>query len=141
MAVAAGVTLCGLLAAGLPAHVVGPSGWDNLASGLHTGVPSALAAGFPYVEADPWTRIVVLCGAPLILGIGAWLAFRPGSGEASRRWALAVLVTGFAVATALRAPSDPVVCGLALFASIAAWLWLGRVARSGAPPEQYCMVR
>ena len=45
-----------------------------------------------------------------------------------------MLVCGFAIATALRAPSKPVLCGLALFAAIAAWLWLGRIARTGARP-------
>ncbi len=127
-------TLGGLLAAGLPAHAVVPAGWDNLASGLQTGLPGAFGASFPYVEADAWTRIVILCGAPLVLGLGAWLGFAPGSERRSRMWALVALVCGFAIATALRAPSQPVVAGLALFAAIAAWLWLGRIARSGAPP-------
>ncbi len=127
-------TLGGLLTAGLPAHTVVPPGWDNLASGLETGLPGAFGASFPYIEPDPWIRIVILCGAPLVLGLGAWLGFAPGSERRSRAWALATLVCGFAIATALRAPSEPVAAGLALFAAIAAWLWLGRIVRSGARP-------
>ncbi len=134
VAVTIALTVGGLLAAGLPAHAVVPSGWDNLANGLETGLPGAFAASFPYIEPDPWTRIVILCGAPLVLGLGAWLGFAPGSERRSRNWALAALVCGFAIATALRAPSEPVAAGLALFAAIAAWLWLGRIARSRARP-------
>jgi LPXTG-motif cell wall-anchored protein len=134
VSIVAATMLGGVIAVGLPLHYLVPAGWDDLASGLGTGVPGALSAAFPYIGTDEWTRLVLLCGLPVVLGVSVALAFGPGASRRSRAWGLVAPVAGFAVATALRAPAEPLVWGVALFAAMAAWLWLGRTARGAAMP-------
>ena len=136
--VVAAVTLttviAGLVAIGLEPRLLVPSQWGTLGRDLGDGLSGAFAASYPYHGADPWTRTVILLGLPLLLGIAAGLAFAPARGERLRTLGLATLFAAWAIASALNAPSAPVVWGVALFAAVAAWLWLGRMRRAIAAP-------
>jgi hypothetical protein len=133
-ATAVGVTIAGLLAVGLPAHLLAPARWGELGRGLRSGLDGAFGGDYPYTGSGQWARIVILCGLPLVLGVAATLAFGGARGGRRQGFALAILVGAWATAAALTPPPNPVLWGLALFAAVAAWLWLGRAPRSGIAP-------
>jgi transglutaminase-like putative cysteine protease len=133
-------TVAGLLAVGLPLHLLAPARWGELGRGLRSGLDGAFGGDYPYTGSGQWTRIVLLCGLPLVLGVAATLAFAGRSEGTRRRFALAILVGAWATAAALSPPADPVLWGVALFAAVAAWLWLGRAPRAGAAPGVVVLV-
>jgi protein-glutamine gamma-glutamyltransferase len=134
------MTVAGLVAVGLPVHLLAPARWGELGRGLRSGLDGAFGGDYPYTGSGQWIRIVLLCGLPLVLGVAGTLAFAGRSEGTRRRLALAILVGAWATAAALSPPADPVLCGLALFAAVAAWLWLGRAPRSGAAPGVVVLV-
>jgi transglutaminase-like putative cysteine protease len=120
-------TAAGLVAIGVPVRLLEPGGWGELAGNLSRGF-SGLAGDvtYPYHGQNEWTRLVLLAGLPLALGLAAALAFWPTRGaEGLRRFApLVVLAATFAVGATVVPPASPLLWGFLLLLGVGAWLWL-----------------
>jgi protein-glutamine gamma-glutamyltransferase len=130
------VTLClGLGAAGLPLRLLGPENWGELVDGLDRGLGGVEGVEWPYDGQDPWIRLSILLGAPLLLTIAATLAFFPARRGATllRGAGLVVLLLLYGTAVTEHEPGAPLLRGLALLVLVAGWLWLPRLrARDAA---------
>ncbi len=123
----AGLTIAvGAMAMGLPARLVLPWNWDELATNLGGGWGMLWNVDYPYDGTLVWTRLVILLGLPLTLGVAGALAFWPArrAAPALRAIALAVLVATYGLATTISAPSAPLLHGVLLLALVWAWTWL-----------------
>ncbi|NLT07180.1 MAG: transglutaminase domain-containing protein [Solirubrobacterales bacterium] len=121
-----------LLVEGVPAALLAPWNWGDLAVQVDQALVGVQEVDWPYDGPDEWVRRTILIGAPLLTVVAAALAFWPAPEEARpglRLSALGVLVALYAVAATTRDPGAPVPLGIALAALIAAWLWLPRLAR------------
>jgi transglutaminase-like putative cysteine protease len=116
----------GVMAMGLPARLTLPWNWDELATNLGGGWGVLWNVDYPYDGTLVWTRMVILLGLPLILGVAGALAFWPArrAAPALRAIALALLVAAYGLATTISSPSAPLLHGVLLLALVWAWLWL-----------------
>lgn len=120
-------TAIALLAIGLPASMLLPSGWDELGAGIDRGLAGlAGEVEFPYAGGEQWSRLILLVGLVCLLALGAALAFWPrrAAGTGARVAGLVILVAVYATAAAMRSGREPLLAGLALLVLVAAWLWL-----------------
>jgi transglutaminase-like putative cysteine protease len=128
-------TVAGLVAIGIPIRLLGPEAWDNLGHEIGRGFAGLdNNVEYPYGGKNEWSRIVLLAGLPLALGLAAVLAFWPfgRTARGSRTLGLATLIATYAVGATVVAPGQPLLLGVALLAGIAAWLWLPRLGRRDA---------
>jgi protein-glutamine gamma-glutamyltransferase len=116
----------GAIAMGLPARLALPWNWDELATNLGGGWGVLWNVDYPYDGTLVWTRLVILLGLPLTLGVAGALAFWPARRRAPalRATALVVLVAAYGLATTISEPSAPLLHGVLLLALVWAWLWL-----------------
>lgn len=137
---AAAATLAGaalaLVVAGLPAGLLEPARWDELANELDRGLSGIRNVGWPYGGPDESVRLVILLGAPLLLALAAALAFWPLRRGAAvpRGLALLALLVLYGLPVTEHDPGRPLLRGVALLALVAAWLWLPRLGRREAVP-------
>jgi transglutaminase-like putative cysteine protease len=124
----------GLVAAGLPARLLAPSGWSELFDGLDRGLAGVESVEWPYGGPDYWIRQSILLGAPFMLTIAAAVAFWPARGAAPvlRFAGLVVLLLLYGTAVTEHDPGSPLLRGLGLLLLVAAWLWLPRMPRRDA---------
>jgi protein-glutamine gamma-glutamyltransferase len=120
----------GLVASGLPASLLAPSGWGELADGVSQGVTGLADAEYPYGGDNPWVRQVILLAVPLALGAAAVLAFWPGRARRSAGLVLILLLYG--VAVTVSPPAAPLLWGVLLLGLVAAWIWLPGLERRSA---------
>jgi transglutaminase-like putative cysteine protease len=120
----------GLFAAGLPARLLLPGHFGELLDGLDRGLAGLGTADFPYDGPDPWVRLSLLLGAPLLLGVAAAVGFWPHrSGARVRRGAaLVLLLLLYGMAVTEHDPGHSLPRGLALLGLVGAWLWLPRLS-------------
>lgn len=134
-ALAATVTagLAGLVVTGLPARLLGPRAWDDLASRLDRGMGGIPTVQWPYSGPDEWVSLVILLGAPVLLTLGAALAFWPArrGARALRAGGLVALMCLYAIPVTEYDPGAPLLRGFALLMLMAAWLWLPRLRGRG----------
>lgn len=124
-----------LVAIGLPAHLLVPGSWSELRDGVETGFAGiGEGVSYPYDGPNQWSRLIMLLGAPLLVGLSALLTFLPAGRDprAPRLAGLAVLVAGYGMAATIHGPEAAVAAGLALMAGILAWIWLPGLERRGA---------
>jgi protein-glutamine gamma-glutamyltransferase len=121
--------LLGLMAAGLPARLFLPEHWAELTDGLDRGLAGIQGVEWPYDGPDPWIRLTILLGAPLMLAIAATLAFWPARRAAPvlRIAGLAALLLFYGAAVTEHDPGSPLGRGLVLLVLVAAYLWLPRL--------------
>ncbi len=129
VAVGVGATLAAMVVVGLPARLLAPTNWSELADNLSTGLAGMQQNDLPYNHADVWTRLAFLLGGPLGIGLAATVGFWPGRRRsAARVAALAIVVGLYGVAVTLDAPDSELLLGIVLLLVAAAWLWFPRLA-------------
>lgn len=113
-----------LLAAGIPARLLLPGGWDELAAGVDAGASALRVRQWPYAGPDEWVRLAVMVVAALTLTASAALAAWPSGRMRPVLRALAVTlpVALYCVAIAQQAPESPIASGLLLLAVLAIWI-------------------
>ena len=114
------------VAMGLPARLLAPPNWGELGSELGGALSGLGALAYPYRGDAEWSRLVILLGLPVSLGLAAALAFWPARRAAPvlRVAALVVLVATYGVGATVSPPGAPLLHGLILLALLGAWLWL-----------------
>jgi hypothetical protein len=121
-------------AIGVPARLLAPGAWGELRHNLTAGLNAIGNNDYPYSGTNEWSRLAILFGLPLWLGLAASLAFwprrRPVPG--ARIPALVVLVGAYATAATVNPPAMPLWHGLVLLLLVAAWLWLPGLGRRDA---------
>ena len=117
-----------------PPRLLAPGAWGELRHNLTAGLNAIGNNDYPYSGANEWSRLAILFGLPLWLGLAASLAFwprrRPVPG--ARIPALVVLVGAYATAATVNPPAMPLWHGLVLLVLVAAWLWLPGLGRRDA---------
>jgi protein-glutamine gamma-glutamyltransferase len=127
----------GGIAIGLPARLVAPWNWAELATNLSGGWGVLWSVDYPYDGTLGWTRLVIILALPLLLGTAGTLAFWPArrAGPVLRAIALVLLVAAYGTATTVSPPRTPALHGVVLLLLVWAWLWLpgrgGRDALAG----------
>jgi protein-glutamine gamma-glutamyltransferase len=128
-------TTAGLVAIGIPVRLLGPEAWDDLGRELGRGFAGLdRDVEYPYAGKNEWSRLVLLAGLPLALGLAATFAFWPAerTGRGSRTLGLVILIATCAVGATVVAPQAPLLLGVLLLALVAAWLWLPGLDRRDA---------
>lgn len=115
----------GLLALGIPLASLVPGGGDDLGAELSVGLAGVSQIDTPYGGPDPWTRFGILAAVPLGVSLAMLAAFWPiGEGRLGRALGLALLILLYATSVTWESPGAELARGAALFAFIAAVLWL-----------------
>jgi transglutaminase-like putative cysteine protease len=125
-----------LVAMGLPARLLAPGHWNDLGDQLDRGLSGIRTVTWPYGGSEEWVRLVILLGAPALLGLAAGLTFWPvRRGRGLLRTAgLVALLALYGTPVTEYDPGEPLVRGLLLFVLVAAWLWLPRLTLREAAP-------
>jgi protein-glutamine gamma-glutamyltransferase len=133
-AVALAIVAAALVAMGLPAALLDPERWGELLDGIDQGFRGiSRDVDYPYAGANEWSRLVLLFGLPVALGLAAALAFWPSQRSKPTRLAgVGVLVAAWATAAAADPTSESLLFGIVLLALIAAWLWLPSLSSGAA---------
>ncbi len=120
------------VAMGLPVRLLAPPNWDQLGHELSGALRGLSALAYPYRGGAAWSRLVILLGLPVSLGLAAALAFWPARRAVAslRVAALVVLVVTYGIGATVSPPGAPLLHGIILFALLAAWLWLPGLERS-----------
>jgi protein-glutamine gamma-glutamyltransferase len=118
-----------LIVTGLQARLLLPGNWDDLRDGLDRGFSGLDRFKWPYSEGDPWVRLTLLLGMPLLVVPAALLAFWPARrGVVLMRWiALALLLIAYGTGTTQLGLGGWALRGAALLVVMSAWLWLPRL--------------
>jgi hypothetical protein len=66
-----------LLAGSVPAEMLRPTRWGELASGINRGIQALPGVRVPYEGVEPWIRIVIPLGGTMLMTLAALLAFWP----------------------------------------------------------------
>lgn len=121
-----------LVAAGMPAQLLSPSGWHRLAGRLGGGLGAVGTTLWPYTGDDRWTRLdllLVLAAVPVAAG---GLAFWPAARGARlagvrvgvrRVAALALLLAVYVLGLLDSDGGSLTIEGLLLFVLVGAWFW------------------
>jgi transglutaminase-like putative cysteine protease len=122
--------LLGLLALGVPAHLLGPAHWGALRQDLRRGVDGLDGGLWPYRGGARWSRLAVLALVPVALAAAAATAFWPARrSELQRRLlTLATLLALLTVGIVNQVGAAWRVQGVLLAVLIVAWLWLPTLA-------------
>jgi len=125
-----------LMAIGVPAKLVLPTGWDELGARIGDGVRGLGDVLYPYRGDRDWSRIVLLGALAAILSAAAAAGFWPHDrGERPARvGGPAVLLSGYAAAVAIGGQAVSLWLGVALLAGVVAWLWVRPTGRREAIP-------
>lgn len=139
-AVACGALLAGYLLAGLELRFLRPRHWDELFSGLGSGLQALGTVRLPYDSADAWPRIVLeLLGVQLLILAGLLTFWPRAVVRASDRVplrvpergypfvALAVMIVVVASPIVSIGGTRPVLLGLGIAALAVCFLWLERL--------------
>jgi protein-glutamine gamma-glutamyltransferase len=133
VAIGAAAVCLGLVIVGLPARLLLPVHWGELATNVDRSLHGLTDVPVPYAGADVWTRLVLLLAAPLTVGAAAFAAFWPGRRRgAGRIWALVLLLGLYFVAVSWERPDGQLAAGILLLILVCAWLWLPSIERGRA---------
>jgi hypothetical protein len=121
-------------AIGVPVRLLAPGAWGELHHKLTAGLNAIRNNDYPYSGPNEWSRLAILFGLPVWLGLAASLAFWPRRAAAprARTSALVILVAAYGIGATVNPPSAPLLHGLVLLVLVAAWLWLPGLGRREA---------
>jgi len=125
------ITLFAALAAtGVPADLLPPWRWDDLANEIDPALRRFHEIPLPYDGGGRWMRLAILLAAPIALATAAALAFWPAGRRAPilRGLSLAALLALYGVAVSWDGRRAELALGLVLLVLTAAWLWGPRIA-------------
>ena len=123
-----------LIALGVPARDLAPSGWGRLFAGIDLGL-GGLGGSFeyPFSGAGEWARLLLVVPVVPLLIAAAVFSFRPGRDPSRPPIAgLVLLIAAFAIPATARPTAAPLLWGAVLLLLAAAWLWGERVRRGPA---------
>ena len=132
---ATGLLVVALILAGTPGELAGPRAWDDLAAGIAQGIGAVPSVRTPYEGANAWTRLVIVLGGCLLVGLAALLAFAPRANAKLGFPGAAALVLGalYLVPVMQHEAEHPFAGGAVFALLLAVFLWLERVERRAAP--------
>jgi protein-glutamine gamma-glutamyltransferase len=141
-AIALAVCVAALVITGVRARLLLPANWDDLRDGLDRGFSGLNSFEWPYAGGDPWVRLTLLLGMPLLVAPAAILAFWPARRAAPfLRWlALALLLVAYGTGTTQLGLGGWALRGAALLVVMAAWLWLPRLRASDTVPAAIAVI-
>ena len=121
-----------LEAAGVGSHLLVPTAWDSLTSGISQGISSLPDSTVPYEGADAWVRTTILAGAGGLVLIAAALAFWPR--PTLRRPTAAAVALGvvYGVPAVERDFAHPWLSGAVFALLLTGFLWGERLEREQA---------
>ncbi|HTY95590.1 MAG TPA: transglutaminaseTgpA domain-containing protein, partial [Solirubrobacteraceae bacterium] len=124
----------GLLAVGVPVHLLAPWRWGALASAIEAGLGQLGAWNWPYLGSSHWARTAVLMLLVPATTVMALLFFWPArAGGPGRRLGGLAIAVGLALCGMTNSPGDGWrVEGLLLVPVVFAWLWLPTMRRPDA---------
>ena len=133
LAALVGIAL-GLLAVGVPVHLLVPWHWGSLASDVERGLGPLGAWNWPYLGSSHWARLTVLMLLVPATTVMALLFFWPTrAGAAARRLCGLAIAVALALAGMTNSPGGGWrVEGLLLVAVVFAWLWSPTMRRLDA---------
>jgi transglutaminase-like putative cysteine protease len=142
IAIALATLAAAAVVTGLSARLLLPAHWSDLRDGLDRGFSGLDAFEWPYSGEDPWVRLVLLLGMPLLVGGAAILAFWPaGRAGGVMRWcALALLLLAYGTGVTQLGLGGWALRGAALLAVMAAWLWLPRLRPQDTVPAALAVI-
>jgi transglutaminase-like putative cysteine protease len=115
-----------LLCAGVPASLLGPKVWDDLAGGLGNGVSALPSLSVPYRGVDEWNRIAMLLGGTALAVAGPLLACWPGrDGRPAGPGVPAVILTVLYAVPAVQLSADHPILDGTVFALLLMAVLLG----------------
>lgn len=129
------LAVLGLLSAGTPARLLAPGGWSELAAGVAQAAEAVPNVNVPYSGTDEWVSVVILLGAPILLGTAALVACWPRrGGRYGWPFAAAVPLCAAVAVPAVQQPGGaPLLDGALLAILLVTFLVLDRVPRRAAP--------
>jgi transglutaminase-like putative cysteine protease len=127
---------------GVRARLLLPANWDDLRDGIDRGFAGLNSFEWPYAGGDPWVRLTLLLGMPLLVAPAAILAFWPARKAAPLlRWlALALLLVAYGTGTTQLGLGGWALRGAALLVVMAAWLWLPRLRARDTVPAALAVI-
>jgi protein-glutamine gamma-glutamyltransferase len=136
LAIALVICAAALVVTGLEARLLLPGHWDELRDGIDRGFAGLNSFEWPYAGGDPWVRLTLLLGMPLLVAPAAILAFWPAKrGAGVLRWvALALLLVAYGTGTTQLGLGGWALRGAALLVVMSAWLWLPRLRSRDTVP-------
>jgi transglutaminase-like putative cysteine protease len=134
-AVGLALLVVALAASGIPTDLAGPRDWDDVAAGISQGLGAVPNVRVPFHGADPWTRIVIVLGSGVLVGLATLLAFAPRrEGRLGFPAAAAIVLAVLYLVPAMQHEgAHPFLGGAALALLLALFLWLERIERRAAP--------
>jgi transglutaminase-like putative cysteine protease len=131
-----------LVITGVKARLLLPAHWDELRDGLDRGFAGLNSFEWPYAGGDPWVRLTLLLGMPLLVAPAAILAFWPARKAAPLlRWlALVLLLVAYGTGTTQLGLGGWALRGAALLVVMAAWLWLPRLRARDTVPAALAVI-
>jgi transglutaminase-like putative cysteine protease len=136
------VCVAAVVVTGLQARLLLPAHWDELGDGLDRGFAGLDSFEWPYGAGDPWVRLTLLLGMPLLVVPAAFLAFWPARRFTGvLRWfALALLLLAYGTGTTQLGLGGWALRGAALLVVMAAWLWLPRLRPRDTVPAALAVI-
>jgi transglutaminase-like putative cysteine protease len=119
-----------MLSAGVPARMLVPDRWDELAGGVVDGIAALPGTLVPYRGADEWVRRTLLLGGAALCAISVLQGFwprRPGRLPGSPAAAAVSLGTLYAVPVISRSPERPFLSGALFSVLLCAFLLADRL--------------
>lgn len=127
---AAALVAAGLLLAGVPARLLLPDRWGELASGIGDGAGTLSSLTVPYAGDDAWARRTLLLAGIAFVVVAAVTAARARAlGSAAPVTAVIALLALYTIAVIQLQPAHPGLSGAACTLLLALALWADRVPR------------